>query len=105
MKAMEVMKLKDEKVYEVLKMLWEQNVKPHMVFLLLRLHEDGKLHRGKELVDMGYDITEVYDTIELLVAKGDLTRFGKQTQLTEKGKRNLRFISEIVEAAQRLIIA
>ena len=47
MRAMEVMKLKDEKVYEVLKMLWEQNVKPHMVFLLLRLHEDGKLHRGK----------------------------------------------------------
>jgi hypothetical protein len=105
MKALEVMKLKDEKIYEILKKLWEQNVKPHMVFLLLRLHADGKLHRGKELVDRGYDITEVYDTIELLVAKGDLTRFGKQTQLTEKGKRNLRFINEIVEAAGKLIIA
>lgn len=97
--------MKDEKIYEILKKLWEQNVKPHTIFLLLRLHEDGKLHRGKELVDMGYDITEVYDTIELLVAKGDLTRFGKQTQLTEKGKRNLRFINEIVEAAGKLIIA
>lgn len=105
MEARTVMKLKDDKVYEILKKLWEQNVKPHMVFLLLRLHEDGKLHRGKELVDMGYDITEVYDTIELLVAKGDLTRFGKQTQLTEKGERNLLFIGEIVEAAQKLIIA
>ena len=54
---------------------------------------------------MGYDITDVYDTIELLMAKGDMTRFGKQTKLTEKGKRDLRFIAEIVDVAQKLIIA
>lgn len=96
--------MKDEKVFDILKRLWEQNTKPHMAFLILRTHEDGDFHRGKELVDMGYDITEVYDTIELLVAKGDLTRFGKKTKITDKGRRILKLVDEIIEIVDRIII-
>ena len=98
-------KLRDEKVYELLKKLWELNVKPHMVYLVLRLHADGELHRGKELTDRGYDITDVYDTIELLATNGDLMRSRKQTRLTENGRRDLKLIEGIVEVAQKLIIS
>ncbi|MFQ5975302.1 MAG: hypothetical protein ACE5J5_03175 [Candidatus Hydrothermarchaeales archaeon] len=96
--------MKNGKVYETLKMLWEQNTKPHMAYLVLRTHEDLNFHRGKELVDKGYDITEVYDTIELLVAKGDLTRFGKKTKITKKGLNVLKFVDEIVEIASKITI-
>lgn len=98
-------KLRDEKVYKLLKMLGELNVKPHMVYLVLRLHEDGNLHRGKELTDRGYDVMDVYSTIELLAEKGDLARFRKQTQLTEKGRRDLKFIEEIAGVAAKLVIS
>ncbi len=94
----------DEKIYNVLRQLSEQNVKPHMVYIVLRMHEDGELHRGIELVGKGYDTTEVYDTIELLVAKGDLTRFGKQTKITDKGKRTIQLIKEIITIAEKIVI-
>ncbi len=96
--------LTDERVYEILKKLSEQNVKPHIVFMLLRLHEDGKLHRGIELVSKGFEATEVYSTIELLVAKGDLTRYGKKTKITEKGRRILRYIDEMISLAEKIVI-
>ncbi len=96
--------MKDEKVYNVLKGLWEQNTKPHMAFLVLNRHKDLDFHRGKELVDKGYDITEVYDTVELLVAKGDLTRFGKKTKITPKGLKTLEFVDEIVGIASKMVI-
>ena len=99
------MKLRDEKVYEFLKKLGELNVKPHTVYLILRFHEDGKLHWGKELTDRGYDVMDVYSTIELLAEKGDLARFKKQTQLTEKGRRDLKFIEEIAGVAAKLVIS
>ena len=51
--------MKDEKKYEILKALWEQNIKPHMIYLILKTHMDMELHRGKELIKKGYDITEV----------------------------------------------
>ena len=94
----------DDRIYEILKKLSEQNVKPHMVFKVLRLHQDGELHRGIELVNQGYDTTEVYDTIELLVGKGDLTRFGKQTKITEKGRKILKLIDEGIALAEKIII-
>jgi predicted transcriptional regulator len=96
--------MEDERVYELLKKLWEQNIKPHMVFLILKTHADGEYHRGKELVDRGYDITEVYDTIEILVAKGDLTRSGKKTIITEKGRRILECIEELIAIGEKLVI-
>jgi len=96
--------LTDERVYEILKKLSEQTVKPHIVFMLLRLHEDGKLHRGIELVSKGFEATEVYSTIELLVAKGDLTRYGKKTKITEKGRRILRYIDEMISLAEKIVI-
>ncbi len=96
--------MKDEKVYNILKGLWEQNSKPHMAFLVLNTHKDMDFHRGKALVDKGYDTTEVYDTIELLVAKGDLTRFGKKTKITPKGLKILDFVDEIVEIAAKTVI-
>lgn len=96
--------MNDNNVYDVLKMLSEQNVKPHMVYKVLRLHKDSELHRGIELVNEGYDTTEVYDTIELLVGKGDLTRFGKQTKITEKGKRIFSFIQEGINLAEKLVL-
>ena len=99
------MVLRDEKVYEILKRLWEENVKPQMVYLVLKLHEDGKLHRGKELTDGGYDITDVYDTIELLAMKKDLARSGKQTRLTENGRRDLKLIEGIAGIAEKLVIS
>ncbi len=97
-------KLNDDRVFEILKKISEQNVKPHMVFKVLKLHEDGKLHRGIELVSQGYDPTEVYSTIELLVGKGDLTRYGKKTKITEKGKRVLRYIYEMIHLAEKIVI-
>jgi hypothetical protein len=96
--------MEEGKVFDILKRLSEQNVKPHMVYLVLKLHEDGELHRGIELVKKGHDITDVYDTIELLVAKGDLTRFGKQTKITEKGRRILGFIEEIIDIAEKMVL-
>jgi hypothetical protein len=96
--------MEEGKVFDILRRLSEQNVKPHMVYLVLKLHEDGELHRGIELVKKGHDITDVYDTIELLVAKGDLTRFGKQTKITEKGRRILRFIEEIIDIAEKMVL-
>jgi hypothetical protein len=99
-----VKKLDDEKVFELLKKLWEQNIKPHMLYLLLKTHEDGEFHRGKELVDKGYDLTEVYDGIEILVAKGDITRQGKKTKITPKGRRILRFVDAVIDTASKIII-
>lgn len=96
--------MKDEKIYKILKGVWEQNMRPHMAFLILRMHQDLDFHRGKELVDKGYDITEVYDTIGLLVAKGDLTRFGKKTKITPKGLKILKFVDEIVEIASKIVM-
>jgi|Deesub1362A_J573_1020465.scaffolds.fasta_scaffold00098_18 predicted transcriptional regulator len=92
------------KVYDILRRLYEQNVKPHMVYLVLKHHEDGELHRGIELVKRGYDVTEVYDAIELLVAKGHLTRFGKQTKITENGQRILEFIERIISIAEKMVL-
>jgi len=97
-------KLEDEEVYELLKRLWEQNIKPHMLFFLLKTHDDGNYHRGKQLVDQGYDLTEVYDGIEILVAKGDLTRSGKKTKITAKGRRMLKLVDEVIESASKIII-
>lgn len=97
--------MKDDKVYELLKKISEQNVKPHMAYLVLNEHEDGELHRGIELVKAGYDTTEVYDAIEMLVAKGDLTRHGKQTRITKKGTKILRFVNEIVDIAEKIVIS
>jgi hypothetical protein len=99
-----VNELDDKEVYEALKKLWEQNIKPHTLFLILKTHADGQFHRGKELVDLGYDLTEVYDGIEILVAKGDLTRSGKKTKITPKGLRVLGFVDEIVETASKIAI-
>ena len=96
--------MKDEKVYNILKGLWEQNTKPHMAFLVLNTHKDMDFHKGKELVNKGYNTTEVYDTTALLVAKGDLTRFGKKTKITPKGLRTLKFVNEIVEIADKMVI-
>jgi hypothetical protein len=96
--------MEEGKVFDILRRLSEQNVKPHMVYLVLKQHEDGELHRGIELVKRKHDVTEVYDTIELLVAKGDLTRFGKQTKITEKGKRVLKFVEEIIGIAERMVL-
>jgi predicted transcriptional regulator len=97
-------KIEDKRVYELLKKLWEQNIKPHMLFLILKTHEDGEFHRGKQLVDAGYDLTEVYDGIEILVAKGDLTRQGKKTKITQKGRKMLKLVDEIIETASKIII-
>jgi hypothetical protein len=96
--------LDEKKVYNRLKRLWEQNIKPHMLYLLLKTHEDGELHRGKELLDKGYDLTEVYDRIEILVAKGDITRDGKKTKITSKGRKILKLVDEISETASKIII-
>jgi hypothetical protein len=87
----------DKEVYEALKKLWEQNIKPHTLFLILKTHADGQFH-------LGYDLTEVYDGIEILVAKGDLTRTGKKTKITPKGLRVLGFVDEIVETASKIAI-
>jgi len=95
----------EKKVYDLLKRLWEQNIKPHMLFLLLRTHADGEYHRGKELVNQGYDLTEVYDSIEILVAKGDLTRKGKKTKITPKGRRVLKLVDEIIDKASEILEA
>jgi len=97
-------RMDDKKVYETLKKLWEQNIKPHMLYLILKMHEDGEYHRGKELVDKGYDLTEVYDGIEILVSKGDLTRSGKKTKITAKGRRILRLVDEVIDTASKIII-
>jgi hypothetical protein len=97
-------KLTDKKVFDLLKRLWEQNIKPHMLFLILKAHEDNGYHRGKELVDKGFDLTEVYDGIEILVAKGDLTRYGKKTKITTKGKRVLKLVDAVVETASKIIV-
>ncbi|GBE18896.1 hypothetical protein BMS3Abin16_01506 [archaeon BMS3Abin16] len=95
---------KDEKkVYEQLKMLWEQNIKPHILFIVLRTHEDGEFYRGKWFVDQGYNLTEVYDAIEILVAKGDLTRQGKKTRITPKGRRTLKHVDEAIERTSAII--
>lgn len=99
-----VKKMDEKKVYKLLKRLWEQNIKPHMLYLILKIHEDGKFHRGKELIDLGYDLTEVYDGIEILVAKGDLTRSGKKTKITPKGRRTLKLVDEVIETASEIII-
>lgn len=96
--------MKEDKVYTILKGLWEQNIKPHMAFLILNMHTDLEFHRGKALVDKGYDVTEVYDTIEILVAKGDLTRFGKKTKITPKGLKVLKFVDEVVGIAEKMIL-
>ncbi len=97
--------MKDEKVYLVLKGLWEQNIRPHMAFLILRMHRDMEFHRGKELVNKGYDVTGVYETIEILVAKGNLTRVGgKKTKITPKGLKTLKFVDEIAEIASKTVI-
>ncbi|MFQ5800766.1 MAG: hypothetical protein ACE5HH_03480 [Candidatus Hydrothermarchaeales archaeon] len=97
-------KIGEKKVYEQLKKLWEQNIKPHMLYLLLRTHEDGEFHRGKEFVEKGYDLTDVYDGIEILVAKGDLTRYGKKTKITPKGRRILKLVDEVIETASKSLI-
>jgi hypothetical protein len=97
-------KLDDKKVFDLLKRLWEQNIKPHMLYLILKTHEDGDFHRGKHLVDQGYDLTEVYDGIEILVAKGDLTRYGKKTKITPKGRRILKLVDAVAETASKIII-
>lgn len=94
----------NKKVFEILKKLYEQNEKPHMMYLVLDTHNDGEFHRGKELVDNGYDVTEVYDTIKDLVIKGDLTRFGKKTKITPKGKRMLGFVEDIIAVAEKLVL-
>ena len=91
-------------VYEQLKKIWEQNIKPHTLYLLLKTHADGEFHRGKQLVDKGYDLTEIYDGIEILVVKGDLTREGKKTKITPKGRRILKLIDEVVDTASKVII-
>ncbi len=96
--------MKDEKIDTVLKGLWEQNIRPHMAYLILNMHMDLDFHRGRELVNKGYDITEVYDTIEILVAKGDLTRSGKKTKITPKGIKILKFVNEIVEIADKTVV-
>jgi hypothetical protein len=75
-----------------------------MAFLVLNMHKDLDFHRGKELVDKGYDATEVYDTIELLVAEGDLERSGKKTKITPKGIKVLEFVDEIIEIADKMVI-
>ncbi len=93
--------MKDGKKYEILKGLWEQNIRPHMAYLILNMHMDMDFHRGRELVNKGYDITEVYDTIEILVAKGNLTRSGKKTKITPKGIKTLKFVDEIAEIADK----
>jgi hypothetical protein len=95
-------KIEDKRVFELLKKIWEQNIKPHMLFLILKTHEDGEFHRGKQLVDEGYDLTEVYDGIEILVAKGDLTRQGKK--ITPKGRKILKLVDEVIETASKIII-
>lgn len=100
-----VKKLTDEKVFQLLKKLWEQNIKPHMLFVILKTHNDGQYHRGKELVDKGYDLTEVYDGIEILVSKGDLTRSGKKTKITPKGRKILNLVDEVIETASKIIIS
>ncbi len=87
-----------------MKSLWEQNIKPHMLFFLLKTHGDGNYHRGKQLVDQGYDLTEVYDGIEILVAKDDLTRSGKKTKITKKGRRILKLVDAVIETASNIII-
>lgn len=92
------------KVFGILKQLYEQNEKPHMMYLVLDMHLDGDFHRGKELVDKGHDTTEVYDAIQRLTIKGDLTRFGKKTKITPKGKKTLKFIDEITEVAEKIVI-
>jgi hypothetical protein len=97
-------KIEDKRVFELLKKIWEQNIKPHMLFLILKTHEDGEFHRGKQLVDEGYDLTEVYDGIEILVAKGDLTRQGKKTKITPKGRKMLKLVDEVIETASKIII-
>lgn len=94
----------ESEVYEQLKRIWEQNIKPHSLYLLLKTHADGEFHRGKELVDKGYDLTEIYDGIEILVVKGDLTREGKKTKITPKGRRILKLIDEVVDTASKIII-
>src|SRR3990172_1992925 len=91
-------------VYEQLKRIWEQNIKPHTLYLLIKTHADGEFHRGKQLVDKGYDLTEIYDGIEILVVKGDLTREGKKTKITPKGRRILKLIDEVVDTASKVII-
>ncbi len=96
--------LDEKSIYELLKKLWEQNIKPHTLYLILRVHEDGDFHRGKQLVDKGYDLTEVYDGIEILVAKGDLTRQGKKTKITAKGKRTIDLVDSIISSASKIII-
>ncbi len=97
--------MKDDKVYNILKKISEQNVKPHMAYLVLNVHKDGELHRGIELVKKGYDTTEVYDTIEMLVAKGDLTRQGKQTRITKKGTKILQCVDEIIDIVEKMVIS
>ncbi len=96
--------LDEKKVFDLLKRLWEQNIKPHMLYMILKTHEDGEFHRGKQLVDKGYDLTEVYDGIEILVAKGDLTRSGKKTKITPKGRRILKLVNEVTETASKIIV-
>ncbi|MBR9701871.1 hypothetical protein GOV13_03035 [Candidatus Pacearchaeota archaeon] len=97
-------KLSDKDVYELLKKLWEQNIKPHMLYLILKTHADGDFHRGKHMVDQGYDLTEVYDGIEILVAKGDLSRTGKKTKITPKGRRVLKLVDAVIENASGIIV-
>ncbi len=97
--------MKEKKVYNLLKALWELNTKPHIAFLVLNLHKDLDFHRGKELVEKGYDSPEVYDTIGLLVAKGDLMRFGKKTKMTSKGMEILDFVDEIIPVVSKMVIS
>lgn len=98
------MKDNEQRVYTVLKSVWEQNIKPHILYVILKTHEDGEFHRGKELVDRGYDLSAVYDGIEILVVKGDLTRDGKKTKITPKGLRVLKKVDEIAESVSEIII-
>lgn len=98
------MNWKDSEVYNILKTVSDQNVKPHMMFLILKTHDDGEYHWGKELVKQGYDITEVYDTIKILVAKGYLSRHGKKTLITSSGSKVLKTIDAIIGDLNKLAI-
>lgn len=94
----------NNKVFDVLKELYEQNEKPHMMYRVLDMHLDGEFHNGIELTKQGYDTTEVYDTIQRLTIKGDLTRLGKKTKITNKGKRMIKFTEEIISVAEKMVL-
>lgn len=96
--------MENSKIYDTLKSIYQQNVKPHVCYQVLDMQRDGEFHTGAELTRQGFDVTEVYDSIKLLVLKGDLTRVGKKTKITRKGRRNLAYVEEVIDILDKMVL-